>query len=147
MTGKSDFTEDEWKLVTDVPAVAGMIVLTSDSGGTFRETFALAKAYKEAGTHQGATQLLDEVVSEGPARGRRYDSDEQLRTEGLRQLREAVELLEQKATREELEEYRAFVLELASKVAHAHEEGDEKVSAPEAAAIEAVAASLGTQAP
>ncbi len=144
MTAKSDFTEDEWKLVTDGPAAAGMIVLTAEKGGSIRETFALAKAYAEARKQQGESELLDEIASAGPGHATRYDSPEKLREQGLGRLREAADLLEQKATPEELDGYRAFVLNITSKVAHAHEEGDEKVSAREQAAIEEVTASLGT---
>jgi hypothetical protein len=44
MTGKADFTEQEWALVLEGPPSAGMIVLTAQRGGTIRETFAIAKA-------------------------------------------------------------------------------------------------------
>jgi hypothetical protein len=144
MTAKSDFTEEEWKLVTDGPAVAGMVVLTAEKGGSIRETFALAKGYAEARKQQGESELLDEIVSAGPGHATRYDSPEKLHEQGLQRLSEAVGLLEQKATPDELEGYRAFVLNLASRVAHAHEEGDEKVSASEQAAIDEITASLGT---
>ena len=72
------------------------------------------------------------------------DSPEKLHEQGLQRLSEAEGKLEQKATPDELEGYRAFVLNLASRVAHAHEEGDEKVSASEQAAIDEITASLGT---
>ena len=66
---------------------------------------------------------------------------------GLQHLRDAVALLEPKATAEELDDYRRFVLNLANKVASAHREDGERVSAAEQAAIEEIAASLGTTAP
>ena len=62
-------------------------------------------------------------------------------------LRDAVELLERKATPEELDDYKRFVLNVADKVANAHREGGETVSADERAAIDAIAANLGTTAP
>ena len=43
MTTKADFTEEEWKQVLEGPTSAGMIVTTAESGGTFRETFAMAR--------------------------------------------------------------------------------------------------------
>lgn len=147
MTGKSDFTEEEWKLVTDGPAAAGMIVLTAEEGGSLRESFALAKVYAEARRQHGDSGLLDEIVSAGPAHASRYGSNEELHEQGLRRLREAAGLLEGKATPEELEGYRAFVMSLANKVAQAHKEGGEKVSAREQAAIDAIAASLSAKAP
>ena len=45
MTGKADFTAEEWELVREGPPTAGMMALTAEHGGTFRETWALAKAY------------------------------------------------------------------------------------------------------
>ena len=38
MTGKADFTEEEWNLVREGPPTAGMIVLVSSKGGSFRES-------------------------------------------------------------------------------------------------------------
>ncbi len=77
----------------------------------------------------------------------RYHSAEELKEHGLQHLRDAVELLEQKATPEELDDYKGFVLSVADKVANAHREGGENVSADERVAIEALAASLGATAP
>ena len=48
MTGKADFTEEEWNLLREGPATAGMVVLLASGGGTFRETWALAKTFAEA---------------------------------------------------------------------------------------------------
>ena len=48
MTGKADFTLGEWELVLAGPPTAGLIVVTAQRGGVFRETFAIGKAYAEA---------------------------------------------------------------------------------------------------
>ena len=48
MTGKADFTEGDWRIVLESLPAAGMIVVTAQRGGTFRETLAIAKAYAEA---------------------------------------------------------------------------------------------------
>jgi hypothetical protein len=145
MTGKADFTEDEWRLVLEGPPSAGMIVVTAQRGGTLRETIAIAKAYVEARKHHGESELLDEIVSAKPEIDHtRYHSAEELKEHGLQQLRDGVALLERKATPEEADEYKRFVLNLADKVANAHREGGASVSAAEHAAIEEIAASLGT---
>jgi hypothetical protein len=146
MTAKADFTEEEWDLVREGPAAAGMIVLTAQSGGSFRESWALAKTYTEARKQHGQSQLLDELVSEKPD-VERYHSGEEQQQHGLAGLRDAVDVLERKATPEEVEEYKGFVLHVAERVAKAHEEESEPVSAAEQAAIEEVASSLGTGAP
>ena len=46
MTGKADFTAEEWQLVLQGPPTGGMIVVTAQRGGTFRETLSIA-AYEE----------------------------------------------------------------------------------------------------
>jgi hypothetical protein len=61
----------------------------------------------------------------------------------LQHLRDAVALLEKKATAEEVEDYRKFVLSLAAKVANAHREGAQTVSDAERAALEEIKGSLG----
>ena len=142
MTGKSAFTEEEWNLVREGPALAGMIVVTAEQGGTFRETFAMAKAYADARKQHGESELLDEVASAGPARSPRYQSTEELRQQGLQRLREVADLLRRKATAEEEEDYRNFVVSLAEKVAEAHKEEGQAVSAPERAAIDEISARL-----
>jgi hypothetical protein len=148
MAGKADFTESEWQTVLEGPPTAGMIVVTAQRGGMFRETIAIAKAYVEARKHHGESELLDEIVSAKPEIDRtRYHSAEELKEHGLQHLRGAVELLEQKATPEELDDYKRFVLNVADQVANAHREGGERVSDNERAAIEAIAANLGTIAP
>ena len=145
MTGSADFTQEEWELVLEGPPSAGMIVLTAQRGGSFRESIAMAKAYVEARKHHGESELLDEIVAAKPEHDHtRYHSVEELKQHGLQHLREAVELLERKATAEEVAAYRRFVLTLADKVANAHREGSEAVSDAERAAIEEIAASLGS---
>ena len=33
MTGKADFTEEEWKTILEAPPSAGLVVILSDRGG------------------------------------------------------------------------------------------------------------------
>src|SRR6476646_3741795 len=115
MTGKADFTEEEWELLREGPATAGMYLVTASKGGSFRESWALAKTYAEARQVRGESELLDALVAEKPP-VKRYDSSEQLEHEGLGKLSQAVELLEQKADPGEVEGYRHFVLEVAGRV-------------------------------
>jgi hypothetical protein len=143
MTGKADFTQEEWELVLEGPPSAGMIVITAQRGGTFRESFAMAKAYVEARQQHGGSELVDEIVAAKPERDHtRYHSAEELKQHGLQHLRDAVSLLERKATAEEVEDYKRFVLTLAEKVANAHREHGVSVSDAERAAIEEISAAL-----
>ena len=145
MTTKAAFSPEEWTVVLEAPPTAGMIVITASHGGTFRETIAMSKAYAEARAEHGESELLDEIVSAKPEIDHtRYHSAEELRDNGLGHLRNATALLESKATAEERDDYRHFVLALASKVAAAHREHGQNVSPAEAEAIQQITAALGT---
>ena len=153
MTGKSDFTDEEWKLVLQGPTSAGLLVVASDRGGSIRESFSMAKAYTEARKEHGDSELLDTIVSSKPEVDKtRPHSPEELKTHGLEHLREAVALVEDKATPEEAEDYKRFVITLAERVAEARKEGflglsGDRVSPDEQAAIAEIAEALGTEAP
>lgn len=142
MTGKADFTAEEWDAIAEGPTSAGMIVSTAERGGTFRETFAMAKAYKE----HGDSALLDEIVSSKPKMDHtRTHSAEELREHALQRVRDAIGVLEQKATPEEVEDYRRFVVSLANRVAEAKtEKGDQSTGDAESAAIAEITEALGS---
>jgi hypothetical protein len=141
MTGSADFTPEEWKIVSEAPTSAGMIVSTAQHGGSFREVFAMAKAYTEARKEHGDSALLDELVSHKPAMDKtKAHSAEELKEHGLQLIREAVALVEQKATPDELADYRRFVVSLAERVAGAKAD----VSEGEQAAIAEITAALGS---
>jgi hypothetical protein len=144
MTTKAAFSPEEWKVVLEGPPTAGLIVITAARGGMFRETIAMSKAYAEARTEHGDSELLDEIVAARPQTDHtRYHSPEELRDNGLRHLRDAVALVDSKATSQERDDYRRFTLTLANKVAAAHREGGQSVSAAEAEAIQQITAALG----
>jgi hypothetical protein len=153
MTGKAAFSAEEWEAVLKGPPSAGMIMITAQRGGTFRESFSMAKAYGEARAEHGESELLDEIASTKPEIDQtRYHSPEELKDHGLQHLRDAIELLERKATPEEVEEYRRFVLKLANRVAEAHKEGflglsGERVSEAEKAAAAEIAEAIGSERP
>jgi hypothetical protein len=145
MTSSAAFSPDEWKAVLEGPTSAGMIVVTAARGGMIRESIAMSKAYVHARAQHGESELLDDIVAAKPETDHtRYHSAAEVRENGLKHLRDAVALLETKATAEELDEYRRFVLALAGKVAAAHKEEGQSVSPAEAEAIQQIAAALGT---
>jgi len=147
MTRKSDFSAEEWQLILEAPPSAGMIVVTAQRGGTFRETIAMAKAYAEARQQHGESELLDEIVSAKPERDHsHYHSTDELKQHGLQHVRDSVELLERKATPVEVAEYRQFIVNLTHKVAAAHREHGQDVSESEQAAIDEIVAALNTTA-
>jgi hypothetical protein len=153
MTTKSEFNAEEWETVTQAPALGALMVMIADRGGAIRESIALGKAYNEA-RQNGGTELVQEVVSSPPrldptSIGPRDHAREQL----PQRLTEAVRLVEQKATPDEAEDYRRFILRLADVVAHAHKEGGvlgiggKEVSAEEQAALDELSAKLAPATP
>jgi hypothetical protein len=151
MTTATDFSPQEWELVLQGPPSAGIIVITAQRGGTFRETISMAKAYAEARQHHGQSELLDEIVAAKPEIDHtRYGSPDELKERCLAHLRDAVALLESKATAQELEEYKGFIINLVDKVARSHRESRhdaEPVSDAEAASIVAIRGALGASSP
>jgi hypothetical protein len=145
MTTKSDFSAEEWQLILEAPPSAGMIVVTAQHGGVFRETIAMAKAYAEARQQHGESELLDEIVSAKPERDHtHYHSQDELKQHAVQHVRDSVAVLERKATPVEVEEYRQFIVNLTHKVAAAHREHGQDVSEPEQAAIDDIVAALNT---
>ena len=72
-----------------------------------------------------------------------YHSLEELKQHGLGHLRDAVALLGTKATPEEVDEYRRFIVTLSQHVAAAHREHGVDVSEAEQAAIDDITQALG----
>jgi len=143
MTTKSEFSEQEWDQVLEGPTSAGMLVATAQRGGTFRESFSMAKAYSEARQRHGESELLDEIVSARPKTDTNFgDSPVEARDRWLQNLREGSAMVEQKASPEELESYKRFIVGLAQRVAEAAKD----VSDSERQAIDEIAATLGVEA-
>jgi hypothetical protein len=145
MTTKAAFSPAEWQQVLEGPPAAGLLVISASHGGTFRETIAMSKAYVEARAQHGESELLDEIMAERPRveRGKGHNPEE-LRDQELDLLRDVTTLLEDKATVEERDDYRRFVLTVANKVAAAHREEGKQVSPAEQQAIQDITTALGT---
>jgi hypothetical protein len=144
MTAKAAFEPDEWTLVEEGPTSAAMLVITSQRGGTFRETLAMGKEYAEARQQHGHSELLDELVAARPhVDHARFHSPEELTQHVVERLREAVAVLQKKAEPQELEDYKTFIVSLSERVAGAHSEGGKPVSEAEQSAIEAIKRALG----
>jgi hypothetical protein len=144
MTTKAAFSPSEWQLVLEGPPTAGLLVITASHGGMFRETMAMSKAYVEARAQHGESELLDEIVAEKPRMERgKVHNPEELRDQGLDCLRDVATLLGHKATVEERDDYRRFVLTVANKVAAAHREGGKQVTPAEEQAIQDITTALG----
>jgi len=152
MTSKADFNADEWTTVVEAPVLAGLRVVAAGRGGSIRESLAVAKVYAAARQNQGDSELLDALVASPP----NVDT-QQLRSGGGditslsgERLHEGLRILGEKATPDEAEEYKRFVMEVAEAAARAHKEGGfigiggKEVSAEEQAALDDLQAILGS---
>jgi hypothetical protein len=152
MTTKNEFNAEEWERVARAPALAGLMVIAADRGGTIRESLALARAYAEA-RRDGGSELLEQIVATAPQLDpTSMGPADQLREQLPERIREAVRIVEEKGTPAEADEYRQFLLRLADVVAHAHKEGGvlgiggKEVSPEEQAVLDELARTLGTTA-
>jgi hypothetical protein len=148
VSGKSDFTPEEWKTVLEGPPSAGLLVASAQRGGTFRESFSIAKSYAEARKQHGESELLDEITAAKPEIDHtRFHTVDELKQHCLDNLRQALAVLAAKATPEEVGEFKQFVNSLAENVAEAHREGflglsGERVSDAERAAVKEIEGAL-----
>jgi hypothetical protein len=148
MTTKSEFDAEEWERVAQAPALAGVLVILADRGGTLRESIALGRAYAEA-RRNGGSELLEQLVATAPqVDPASLGPADQLRQALPECIREAVRIVEEQATPEEAGEYRQFILRVADVVAHAHKEGGvlgiggKEVSEQEQTALDELARAL-----
>jgi peptidyl-tRNA hydrolase len=140
---KADFTPEEWKAILEGPPTAGTMIVMAAKGGFFRETIAMAKAYTEARSQHGASELLDEIVSTKPhVDHTRFHSYEELQQHGVGTLRTAMTLLSSKASAQEVDDYRGFVLGLAKRVAEAHREHGVAISPAEETGLKDIEGAL-----
>jgi hypothetical protein len=119
MTTRTDFTQEEWEALEKGVTGAGFMVAISDRSffDTFKEAGALGKHLGYA-RQSAESELIRELAQ---ARGTGFgitDSPQEIETETLASLRTAMEALRSKAP-EEVEPYRAFVIEVAQSVGSA----------------------------
>ena len=152
MTTKADFNGEEWELIAEAPAIAGLIVITASRGGTIRETMAMAKTYAEAQKEHTSGDLVSELVASAPhIDPKQFEGKEDLRARGVGKISQAVELVRMKATLDELVDYRQFILDIANHVAERDKSGGflgiggERVSGQEEQAIADITAALGSE--
>ncbi len=137
MAGKADFTEEEWEQLRQGATGAGMLVSVSDRSlrDSFKEASSLAKHLK--GSRDDDSQLVRELAAERGTGFGLVATPGEVEKATSDTLRAAVATLRSKAP-DEVESYRAFVLELAESVGKAASGGEEA----EAAAIEKLKSAL-----
>lgn len=152
MTTKAEFNAQEWSDVVEGPVFAGMWVVAADRGGTIRESLAMGRVYKEVREGQGQSELLDELVSSPPAIDKSSVKEQggDLVAVAKERITGAMRIVESKATPEEVDAYKRFVMSVAQAAASAHKEGGflgvggKEVSAAEEQALDEISVTLGT---
>jgi hypothetical protein len=133
VTAKSDFTEEEWATLQRSPLVAGMAITLADPGGpieVLKETSAVVKVATSSSSEQ-RDDLVGEIAREMRTLvGQRKNPVGDFKPRGplaakeiLDELSRASEIVAAKATPEETEAFRAWILECAQRAAEAAKEG------------------------
>jgi hypothetical protein len=137
VAGKADFTEEEWEQLRKGATGAGLLVSVSDRSflDSLKEASSFAKYL--LGSRESDSQLVRELASEHGTGFGAVATPSEVDAAADEALHAAVATLRAKAP-DEVENYRAFVLELAEAVGRAAKGGDEA----EAAALERVKAAL-----
>ena len=123
MTEKADFDPEEWRQVAEAPALAGLIAATADCGAR-PASLSMSRAYAEARRRLGHQALVEEIAAQPPPiDAERYGDVIRLRSDGLARVRESIALMERKASPEEVEAYRRFLLDVAEEAPEAVKPG------------------------
>jgi hypothetical protein len=128
VANKSNFTVEEWDLLRRAPLVSGaMIMAASPSGplGVFKESAALSQMLLH-GLENASTELLQTLSADFKTHWsieQMTQNPDQLRSLGLATCRELATLLRHKATPQEADEFKAWLIDTARRVAAAAREG------------------------
>ena len=133
MTTKADFAEEEWATLVRSPIVAGMAITLADPGGPIevvKETSAVVKFVTSSSSEQrddlvgelalevrGLAEQRENPVGDFKPRGAMAGK------EIVDELSRANEIVTAKASPEEAEAFRAWILECAGRAAEAAKEG------------------------
>lgn len=156
MTTKSDFTEEEWATLVRSPMVAGMAITIADPGGPIevvKETSAVVKVM----TGEQRDDLVGEIASEVRALAEQRKNPvgdfkprgAMVGKEIVDELARANEIVTSKATPEEAEAFRSFIMQCAQRAAEAAKEGGfmgfraERVSQGEKDMLAQIGSALG----
>jgi hypothetical protein len=154
MTTKTDFTDEEWVRVRRAPMVVGMAISIADPGGPIELTKETMATLRSATVPPSQEQLLTSVAldlqaatqqKQNPLGDFKPKTGEQV----LEELRAVNEILKAKATAEEADAFRAWLIVTAQAAADAAKEGGfmgfgaEQVSAGEKEMLDKLGATLG----
>jgi hypothetical protein len=134
MTTKADFTEEEWTRLGRSPLVAGMAITLADPGGpieALKETSAALKTVLDAAQTGKHGEFVQAVASDVAAKAQNRENPlagfkpkgTQASAEVIDELRKVNQLLVEKTTPEETEQFREWLKEAAQQTALAAKEG------------------------
>ena len=132
MTGKTDYVDEEWTHLVRAPFVAGLSLSIADPGGPIEMAHETMATLKAATMPPSREQLLLEVSAditsmvnqkENPLKGFKPDSSALAGKMVLDELGSVNDILNAKATPEEGEAFRRWLLDVAQAAANAAKEG------------------------
>ena len=152
MSNVSNFTPEELNLIREIIPLTGFAVaVAGNSGiiGTFKEAAATAKGLGDATTKYPQNELIQSLLkdlSQNRPTMPKYNPleagiQEKIKSDALAKTRQVVALLTQKATSQEVTEFKQWILAVSENVANAAKEGaflgigGERVSAAEKAVL------------
>lgn len=161
MTNRSSFSDAEWTTLGDAPLAACAAVALAEIGGGRQEADAILRGWHAAARRHAEHELIriiaddldpearDSPPAEGAAPADEPDFDA-VCDEAVALCARAVALLEARATPEEAAAYKAFVLDLAQRVADSAGGGpmgfgSDRVSRAERSVLREIAAALGSE--
>ena len=154
MTSRQDFTDQEWTRIRRAPLVAGVAISLADPGGPIEVAKESVASLRSATLPPSQEQLLASVALDVQAlTQQRQNPLGDFRPRGgqqvLEELRGVNELVTAKATAEEAEAFRRWLVAAAQAAADAGKEGGfmgfgaERVSAGEQQMLDQVRAAVG----
>ena len=132
MTSKASFTHEEWDRVLRAPMVAGMAITIADPGGPIEISKEMMATLRAATVPPSQEELLAAVAldiqamvqqKQNPARNFKPTSAATAGTEILDELRAVDAIVAEKATPEETQAFRGWLVMAAQAAADAAKEG------------------------
>ena len=132
MTSKASFTDDEWDRVLRAPLVAGMAITIADPGGPIEISKEMMATLRAVTVPPSQEELLAAVAldiqamiqqKQNPARNFKPTSAATAGTEILDELRAVTRSSPEKATPEETQAFRGWLVTAAQAAADAAKEG------------------------
>jgi hypothetical protein len=137
MTTRADYTDDEWRLISEVPFMAGMAVMMAGKSGPIQlaqEMVAMSKFIAQTAEQGSPVEIVkllvedlkpkeQETVTTRQTTQINAKTPEETRRIALDQVRQGIAALSARAPSEELSGYQNWIMGIAQKVAEAGKEG------------------------